>query len=93
MVSVVDEGVLRKRPITPLWTDDKNVIVSAANRQVTGNTSNVLTPNDQLILTPTANIPDGTKVKSLADSLPEMSSANKSLQAKTADSAKSTEQQ
>ena len=93
MVSVVDEGVLRKRPITPLWTDDKNVIVSASNSQVTGNASNMLTPNDQLILTPTANIPDGTKVKSLADSLPETSSAKKSLQAKTADSAKNTEQQ
>lgn len=93
MVSVVDEGVLRKRPITPLWTDDKNVIVSATNSQITANASDVLTPNDQLILTPTANIPDGTKVKSLADSLPETSSAEKSLQAKTADSAKNTEQE
>ncbi|NDW22184.1 efflux RND transporter periplasmic adaptor subunit [Alteromonas hispanica] len=93
MVSVVDDGTLRKRPVTPLWTDDKNVIVSASPQQMPNNSANVLTPSDKLILTPTANIPDGTKVKSLADSLPESSAAQKSLQANNAENAKNSKAQ
>ncbi len=69
MVSVANEGFLEKRQVTPLWTDSNAVVVSAdsyadvdfgAERQQAS-----LTTSDMLILTPTANLPNGTRVKPL----------------------------
>lgn len=77
-VSVADEGVLRKRQVQPLWTDISNVIVAASRvendeNSITANRLSSLLPSDKLILTPTANLPDGTKVKSLNETLTEES--------------------
>ncbi|MFC3093423.1 efflux RND transporter periplasmic adaptor subunit [Alteromonas sediminis] len=57
MVSVAEDGVLRKKTIEPLWTDVESVVVAA--------TDMAISTDDKLILTPTANLPDGTKVKPL----------------------------
>lgn len=73
VVSVADEGLLKKRKVTPLWTDAKSVVVSALadDGSLSSQTTNVdpslslLRATDRLILTPTANLPEGTKVKSL----------------------------
>jgi len=91
-VSVVDNGILRKRAITPLWTDNDNVIVSALPDNTTHMRSNSLKPEDKLILTPMANIPDGTKVKTLEDTLPESSrtTAANAIMTNAADTANST---
>jgi RND family efflux transporter MFP subunit len=77
IVSVADEGILRKRKVRPLWTDAKSVVVAAtlstedefALEQTTSTSStlDVLRSTDRLILTPTANLPEGTKVKSLEE--------------------------
>jgi RND family efflux transporter MFP subunit len=87
-VSVVDNGVLRKRAISPLWTDSNSVIVSAVQSNVDTAKGYGIKTDDKVILTPTANIPDGTKVKTLAESLPESSdaSAQKALQANASQS-------
>jgi RND family efflux transporter MFP subunit len=79
VVSVADEGVLRKRKVQALWTDAKSVVVPAlaANNQPFTSQVNMsmgpqmgpLVATDQLILTPTANLPEGTKVKSLTEKL------------------------
>jgi multidrug efflux system membrane fusion protein len=77
VVSVADEGLLKKRKVTPLWTDAKSVVVSALaddgsfSSQTTIGESNLsrLRATDRLILTPTANLPQGTKVKSLSEGL------------------------
>lgn len=68
-VSVADEGMLRKRQITPLWTDANSVVISSSSggqydEQLKLETLNAgLQLTDKLILTPTANIPSGTRVK------------------------------
>jgi multidrug efflux system membrane fusion protein len=77
VVSVADDGLLKKRKVTPLWTDAKSVVVSALaddgsfSSQTTIGESNLsrLRATDRLILTPTANLPQGTKVKSLSEGL------------------------
>jgi multidrug efflux system membrane fusion protein len=74
-ISVVDEGMLRKRQIMPLWTDANSVVV-ASNDTTENNEYNdnqfqkkpmhiTLKASDKLILTPTANLPDGTRVTPL----------------------------
>jgi RND family efflux transporter MFP subunit len=69
MIAVADKGVLKKYKIKPLWTDTRSVIISA---EPTGNnlsgTVAVINSSDQLILTPTANLASGTRVKSLNQS-------------------------
>ncbi|MBF7074925.1 efflux RND transporter periplasmic adaptor subunit [Glaciecola sp. MH2013] len=71
MVSVADEGVLRKRRIEPLWTDASSVVVASnplpSKESVYPQDSfrSALSASDKLILTPTANLPDGTKVKAI----------------------------
>jgi RND family efflux transporter MFP subunit len=75
VVSVADEGLLKKRKVTPLWTDAKSVVVSAladsesilAQTTTGGPRLDSLRSSDLLILTPTANLPEGTKVKSLTE--------------------------
>jgi RND family efflux transporter MFP subunit len=75
VVSVAAEGLLKKRKVTPLWTDAKSVVVSALadSESVLAVTTTVdprldsLRSSDLLILTPTANLPEGTKVKSLTE--------------------------
>lgn len=65
-VSVDDQGVLRKRQVYPVWTDSDAVVVSASqmsNVELASSAS--LNASDRLILTPTANLPEGTKVKPL----------------------------
>lgn len=79
VVSVADEGILKKRKVYALWTDAKSVVVPALaannsrfNSQENSTMGRQLSPllaSDQLILTPTANLPEGTKVKSLTDKL------------------------
>lgn len=74
-ISVVDEGMLRKRQIMPLWTDANSVVV-ASNDTTENNEYNdnqfqkkpmhiTLKASDKLILTPTANLTDGTRVTPL----------------------------
>lgn len=75
VVSVADEGLLKKRKVTPLWTDAKSVVVSALadDGSLSSQITNVdpslsrLRATDRLILTPTANLPEGTKVQSLSE--------------------------
>jgi RND family efflux transporter MFP subunit len=73
-VSVVEDGFLRKRKISPLWTDADSVVVAGDNsdnlRYAAGAIGELpaqiaLKASDKLILTPTANLPDGTRVKPL----------------------------
>jgi hypothetical protein len=78
VVSVVDNGLLKKKKIVPLWTDTQVVVVPSeqseqilkVNYQGNSKIKSVdrLNTQDTLILTPTANLPDGTKVKSIGDS-------------------------
>lgn len=78
MVSIAQEGVLQKRQVVPIWTDSDSVVVAAndaasynANAIDTGSRINApLTTRDVLILTPTANLPNGTRVRSLNDQVP-----------------------
>ena len=76
-VSIAQQGILQKRVIEPLWTDSDFVIVSAINNDElqadaigTDITppSSVLLATDMLILTPTANLPDGTRIRPLRES-------------------------
>ncbi|MFB0979634.1 MAG: efflux RND transporter periplasmic adaptor subunit [Alteromonadaceae bacterium] len=68
MIAVAEKGLLQKRLIKPLWTDAKSVVISASSG-VSGviNYGGVINSTDQLILTPTANLASGTRVKSLND--------------------------
>ncbi len=90
-VSVVDNGVLRKRAITPLWTDTKSVVVSAAQSSDDRALGYGINQGDKVILTPTANIPDGTKVKTLADSLGGASVASDTVKSRDKANAVNTE--
>lgn len=79
VVSVADQGILKKRKVHALWTDAKSVVVPALAAKVSNVNSQqgnnmgpqlgALLASDQLILTPTANLPEGTKVKSLTEKL------------------------
>ncbi|NVJ61644.1 MAG: efflux RND transporter periplasmic adaptor subunit [Gammaproteobacteria bacterium] len=82
-ISIAQEGVLKKRRVTPLWTDTKSVVVSAAtalDNQFDGENfsskqpSPALAASDRIILTPTANLPDGTRIKSIGDGTANASS-------------------
>ena len=90
-VSVVDNGVLRKRAITPLWTDTKSVVVSAAQSSDDRALGYGINQGDKVILTPTANISDGTKVKTLADSLGGASVASDTVRSRDKANAVNTE--
>ncbi len=93
MVSIADNGILKKRKVTPLWTDNNAVIVSSQqqNQLMPVNyqsASDVLTQalnqSEMLILTPTANLPDGTKVKPLgAAETPSKTGGQQQWQAKS----------
>ncbi|WMS85596.1 efflux RND transporter periplasmic adaptor subunit [Pleionea litopenaei] len=76
-VSIAQEGVLKKRKVEPLWTDKQAVVISAVSKldAMTSELSlaSSLTVSDKLILTPTANLPSGTKVKPLGDSAEQTS--------------------
>ncbi len=66
MIAVAEKGMLQKYKINPLWTDANSVII-AANSSSNALTTDlaVINSSDQLILTPTANLASGTRVKSL----------------------------
>jgi multidrug efflux system membrane fusion protein len=73
-IAIAEEGLLKKRKITPIWTDSQSVVVVAGDtNQVPRyeidaqnfDTLPVLSENDLLILTPTANLVNGTRVKSI----------------------------
>lgn len=76
VVAVVDEDLLKKRRVQPLWTDAGSVVVSAgapSSKGLAANSADVISSSiqnlrntDKLILTPTANLPDGTRVKAIA---------------------------
>lgn len=80
LVSIAVDGVLQKRRISPLWTDSNSVVVSARpalsdnisslalnNDALSASLNQPLLATDKIILTPTANVPNGTRVKSLLD--------------------------
>ena len=63
-IAVVDEGQLLKIPVEPVWTDRDNVIIRAfGSLEMDSSDARMLTSADQLILTPTANLATGTRVK------------------------------
>jgi len=66
MIAVAEKGLLKKYKINPLWTDTRSVIIeSNSNNSDLLSTVAVINSSDQLILTPTANLASGTRVKSL----------------------------
>ncbi|GEA13547.1 efflux RND transporter periplasmic adaptor subunit [Alteromonas sp. KUL49] len=75
-VSIAQEGILQKVQVSPLWTDSEVVVVANSlisnDDMLTGINSelSVLSPSDALILTPTANLPNGTRVRSMEDIVP-----------------------
>ncbi len=96
MVSIADEGFLRKRKITPLWTDAKSVVVAgepSSNVSMQSSQFNTdrlaLNSSDKLILTPTANLPDGTRVKPLNIQSDRPSKSSSDVISQTAQSAAS----
>ncbi len=84
-IALVEEGILQKLKIVPLWSDSLWVIVSAMSELDDGNrksgneksgnvnsgmknpTLRLLSATDTIILTPTANLSSGTRVKSMDD--------------------------
>lgn len=73
-VAIASEGVLQKRCVMPLWTDDNSVVISAESDRysdsqltVANDNSLLLQESDMLILTPTANLPNGTRIKPIGD--------------------------
>lgn len=69
-VAVAQEGILQKRQVNPIWTDSDSVIVSAGTADILGQDvvrSAVLLPTDQIVLTPTANLPTGTRIRPLGE--------------------------
>jgi multidrug efflux pump subunit AcrA (membrane-fusion protein) len=72
-VAVAQEGVLQKQKIEPLWTDHQFVVVPAMpslDAPEAGNplasVSGGLRLGQRLILTPAANLPNGTRIKPMA---------------------------
>jgi len=65
MIAIAQEGLLQKRLIQPLWTDKDFVVITASTAGEGNDNKGVITTSDQLILTPTANLASGTRVKSL----------------------------
>ncbi|MEM0912632.1 MAG: efflux RND transporter periplasmic adaptor subunit [Pseudomonadota bacterium] len=71
-VALAQEGILLKRKVEPIWTDTDAIIVSAhSNAGVEENLgqalakSSLLSSTDSIILTPTANLPNGTRIRPL----------------------------
>lgn len=63
-IAIVDEGQLLKIPVEPIWTDRDMVIIKAlGNLDAVDTNIRKLSASDQLILTPTANLAAGTRVK------------------------------
>ncbi|NVK88881.1 MAG: efflux RND transporter periplasmic adaptor subunit [Gammaproteobacteria bacterium] len=78
-VSIAQEGKLQKRKINPLWTDADAVVVSAVS-SLDAMTSQqaklaVLSASDKLILTPTANLPSGTRIKAIGEEPEQLTDA------------------
>ncbi len=94
IVSVADNGVLKKKKISPIWTDTQVVVVSSEQSnqilKVNYQDNSKIIPIDRLnnldtlILTPTANLPDGTKVKPIGNNdLPIQPETQKTLVTKS----------
>ncbi|MEL0069148.1 MAG: efflux transporter periplasmic adaptor subunit, partial [Gammaproteobacteria bacterium] len=63
-IAVVDEGQLLKLPVQPVWTDRDNVIIEALGSiEMDTLEQRSFVAADQLILTPTANLASGTRVR------------------------------
>ncbi len=75
MIAVANNGLLQKRSINPLWTDEDSVVISASS-EINENTV-AINSREQLILTPTANLATGTRVTSLNDGQTSIAVANK----------------
>jgi hypothetical protein len=75
MIAVANNGLLQKRSINPLWTDEDSVVISASS-EINENTV-AINSREQLILTPTANLATGTRVTSLNDGQASIAVANK----------------
>jgi multidrug efflux system membrane fusion protein len=77
MIAIAENGLLQKRLIKPLWTDAQSVVISASSMLGdVNNYSAVISSADQLILTPTANLASGTRVKSLNDVEDDLATKN-----------------
>jgi len=69
-VAIAQEGILQKRQINPLWTDSESIVVAARSADILGQDakrSAVLAPTDKIVLTPTANLPNGTRIRPLGE--------------------------
>jgi RND family efflux transporter MFP subunit len=75
MIALANNGLLQKRLISPLWTDAQSVVISASSG-INDNTA-AINSSEQLILTPTANLATGTRVKSLNDDQASLAVAKK----------------
>jgi len=70
MISLASEGQLKKLPIKTVWTDTENVIIDAQNLLGEKGEGPFFTKDDYLILTPTANLVPGTRVKLIGEEQP-----------------------
>jgi len=86
MIALANNGLLQKRLISPLWTDAQSVVISASSG-INDNTA-AINSSEQLILTPTANLATGTRVKSLNDDQASLAVAKKMQTKPTATTAK-----
>jgi len=75
MIALANNGLLQKRLISPLWTDAQSVVISASSG-INDNTA-AINSSEQLILTPTANLATGTRIKSLNDDQASLAVAKK----------------
>jgi len=63
-ISIAHEGQLQKLNIAPIWTDREAVVIAATDLINPGSAmQRQFNQNDLLILTPTANLINGTRVK------------------------------
>jgi len=86
MIALANNGLLQKRLISPLWTDAQSVVISASSG--INDNSAAINSSEQLILTPTANLATGTRVKSLNDDQASLAVAKKMQTKPTATTAK-----
>ena len=67
MVSIASEGQLRKMQVEPILTDTEKVVINARDEFGNNSTAPSFSSDDQLILTPTANLVAGTRVKMIGE--------------------------
>lgn len=75
MIAIAEEGMLIKRKIEPIWTDKDYVVISASNELdgLSKKSKATINSNDTIILTPTASLASGTRVKFINDTASPLS--------------------